>query len=660
MNTSIICENRKFKIRMSNNKSSLNSCKIVSRYAPALTLKFQKIHRSVLFLPSFILLFIVFLFIPSFGQTLDIRLTGILQDSLTKNEIPGHKFLIPQNQTVEIFTGPYTIGFSALRDSSGIYDIAAELFGLGPDYHHATYNLKIATGDSLPIPSQPVRDGEIVKYMITLLDDTSSVPTVEEALDDTTAWSVTETIHYRTHWLKGSYADFLWALKMGYLENVYNRYRSSFQLSSFDKIDYYMHPDTRTAAYLDPRLNYSIQPRKRQIDLVFGRDIDVATPRPAAELLMYRMWGYGPRWMVTGFAGFYEDNFLQLRKFAGDFGPEQLAERFIDEAWVDSDTGRIVSGAFCRWLTDNRDIANFKNLYDRSTVLNFQRQFENIYKQSFTKTAEEFLGYVKSYKPREKELTYYASEYLGRGNYKRAEEYYEETLKTYGARSLASIRPYAVCEYWSGNYEKAAELLKREPTPLKSEDEFFRTDMELALGKVDQAIKSYRKLYFDSKFDQAGLQLASIYLDRGEIKECGAILDSMSNSMKASSDYQLAVGRLKLSQGMPADTALATVVALALGQAQTTTNEPVNYLLAGQALLLMKKFDKAREYLDIAEFLEKRPYFQGCIYLEYGKLADLQGQREDANEYYKRVIEIKSGEYQKSLARNYLKNKYEL
>jgi tetratricopeptide (TPR) repeat protein len=609
---------------------------------------------------KYIVLFLILSFSPVFGQTLNIRLTGVLQDSLARIDISGQRFLVPHNQNVEIFTGPYTIGFSAAKDSSGNYDIAAEFFGLGPDYHHATYNLKIAVSDSLPIPAQPVRDNESVVYMVTLLDDTSSVPTVEEALDDTTAWAFTETVHYRTHWLKGSYADFLWPIKMGFLENVYNRYRGSFQLSSFDKIDYYMHPDAHAAVYLDPRLNYSIQPRKRQIDLVFGHDIDVATPRLAAELLLYRMWGYGPRWMVTGFAGFYEDNILQLRKFVAELKPELFVSRFSDEAWVDTDSGRIVTGAFCRWLADIHNFPNFKNLYEHTTALNFQRQFENVYGQSLEKCAAEFIDFVKSYKPKQNELEYYASEYLGRGNYERAGEYYQEAFAEYGTKSGFNIRPYAVCQYWLGDYDKAAKLLKPSSKSPKPEDIYFRADMDLARGKTEQAIRSYNKLYFDSQFDQAGLQLVSIYLDRGEIKDCSAILDSLSGSMQANSDYQLAVGRLKIARGLPADTALATAVAIALGQAQTIPNEPVNYLLAGQAFLLMRKFDKAREYLEIASFLEKRPYFQGCIYLELGKLADLQDQPDNAKDYYEHVLELKSGEYQKSQAKLYLKKKYEL
>jgi tetratricopeptide (TPR) repeat protein len=112
--------------------------------------------------------------------------------------------------------------------------------------------------------------------------------------------------------------------------------------------------------------------------------------------------------------------------------------------------------------------------------------------------------------------------------------------------------------------------------------------------------------------------------------------------------------------GQRADSTLAMAAAIALGQAQTQPNEPVNYLSAGQAFLLMKKYEKAKENLDISNFLEKRPYFQGCTLLELGKLADLQGQRDQAKEYYQQILEIKSGAYQKSLAKQYLKKKYEL
>jgi hypothetical protein len=591
-----------------------------------------------------------------FGQTLAVR--GILQDSLAKSEIFKAQISLSPNNATEIFTGPYTLKFTAQKSGDSLYDIATELFGLGPTFHNTTYNLKIAIGDSLPVPAQPVKDGQTIIYTIALLSDSSSIETTEPAFDDTTSWGSSISVHYQTHWLKGSYADFLWNLKMGYLENVYDRYRSSFKLSMFEKIDYYFHPNPQTTVYLNPQTNYAIQPGKRRIDLVFGHDIDVATPRLAAELLLYSQWGYGPRWMVTGFSGYYEDNFLRMRELADIFPPAQLARKFADESWVNSDTGRIVTGAFCRWLADSQIFSKFMDLYRQSTELNFQTKYEKIYGATFDKAAEEFLKFANSYKPKEVELEYYASEYLGRGYYEQADEYFREGLKIEEKRQVSFKQSLALCDYWLGEYKAACDVLGPDTSVLNCDKDIFRINVQVANGSFDPptAFKPLAKIQCAEAIEA----LSMYYLDHDLADSAAAILEGTKPNDRNTIDYFLAWGYLKVIQGQNADSTLAMAAAIALGQAQTQPNEPVNYLSAGQAFLLMKKYDRAKENLDIANFLEKRPYFQGCILLELGKLADLQSQRDQAIDYYNLVLEIKSGAYQKSLAKLYLKKKYDL
>ncbi|HBY99841.1 MAG TPA: hypothetical protein DEO84_00845, partial [candidate division Zixibacteria bacterium] len=445
------------KLKINNNPSYVIICRGVLQYAPTLlkqALKSRSGSESLgretrLIFPKYGILTILLL-IPSsltFGQALHIQISGVLRNSITKTEIYRSNLLLPAGQSTEIFTGPYTIKLSAQKTPEAGYDISAELFGLGPDFHIATYNLKIPMADSFPIPFQPVKGADSIRYMITLLDDTLKIFIDKEPFDDTTAWGMSESIHYRTHWLKGSYADYLWNLKMGYLENVYDRYRSSFQLSSSEKIECFFHPDPRTSIFIDPRLGYTIQPRKWRVDLVFGRDTDVATPRPAAELMLYRRWGYGPRWMVTGMAGYYEDNFLKMRKLIPEFKPSKLAAKLANEYWVDTDTGRVVAGAFSRWIADKEIFSKFMELYKQSTALNFTTEFAKIYGYSFDKAAVEFLDFIKSYKPKEAELEYYASEYLARGDYQQARDYFEEAAHIPNGNPKFGNQ-LILCEYW--------------------------------------------------------------------------------------------------------------------------------------------------------------------------------------------------------------------
>lgn len=584
--------------------------------------------------------------IPAAAETLELDLAGMLRgDSAgaARAEIFRGRFLLPTGETREIFTGPYTIRLSALKLPNKSYEIALEFFGLGPAFDNSTFKTELVPPDSIVVPPLPVKDGVGVKYTLRLLRDTAAIES-----PDSTSWGTSETVHYRTHWIVNSYADFLWNVKMGYLELVYDGYRKSFGLSEFDKIDFHMHPEPTNAVYLDPVTNYAIEPRDRRIDLVFGHEIDAASPRPMAELLMYRQWGYGPRWMTAGFSCYYEDVFLQARKLAPNFKADELMALFANEAWTTGDTGRVVTGAFAKWLVDTESISKFQSLYKASTSLDFPGQFQRVYKKDFAKAAGEFLAFAKSYQPKKGELGYFASEHMKIGNFERASEYLREEGNTDGL---------ALCEFWLGNYEEADQISRPNPFGDGTELNLFNANMMLAKGRTDEAVRIYRWLFSEKKLVEAGVPLASICLDQGKIAEATGVIDSL-NGVTTAPEYFIEAGRLRLMRGEKADSILTMAAAVAMNRSQTQPNEPVNYLLAGQAFLLMGKYDMARDNLGVAQFLESRPFFLGQTLLEMGKLADLEGRRDEAKDYYGRVMEIKAGAYQKTLVGRYLKQRF--
>jgi tetratricopeptide (TPR) repeat protein len=614
-------------------------------------------------------LFILFVAPSVMSQVLRLEINGELKgDSQKTLPIFHARPLLPIDKPTEILSGPYTLRLTAQKADSAKYKISAELLGLGPDFRDSQYDMKLALKDPITLPPLPVKGNVNVIYRLMLLDDSSKTVSTEPDMSDTSSWGISVSVHYRTHWLKNSFADFNWNLKMGYLELIYNRYRGSYSLSSFDKIDYYLHPDTQTSAYLDPESHYAIQPRARRIDLVYGHDIDAATPRPAAELLIYRLWGYGPRWMVTGFAGYYSDNLLTMRKLAHNFRPRELADRLSSEAWVDSDTGQIVTGAFVRWLIDNQILSKFIELYKGTTSLDFKLRFEKIYGQKIEDALRSFLEYSGGYKPKQAELEYYASEYMAQGHYGEASEYLQEIFDTTQDIRVrqSSRKNLALCKFWLGDYAGAWESIMGTGPHTENccENELLAKNMYVASQNI---VDSPRYVY-DELLEmppcpsclEANLAIASILLDDGNFKGAESYLEQIEGKIDITPDYLIALGTLRKMQGNAADSILTTAAMISLKSAELQPQEPANYLSAGQAFMLLGQYGRAEENLNIAYFLEKRPYFIGCTLLELGKLMDLEGKRDKAQEYYRDVLDIKAGGYQKYLAKKYLNAKYEL
>jgi tetratricopeptide (TPR) repeat protein len=597
-----------------------------------------------------------------FAGTLRVGLKGKIQGQSTIT-VFDDEILVPLEEHREIFTGPYTLKLSPIPGSSGKYDMTVELSGLGPDFKYFQYPMTLAVGEKMIIPSLPVKNNASISYIISIRDDTSSVRKSGYPLDDASRWDISASIHYLTHWVKGSLADFTWNVKMGYLENIYDQYRASYKLSMFEKIDFYFHPEPTDEVYTDPDLHYAILPDSRRIDLIYGHDIDAATPAPAAELLIYHLWGYGPRWMVTGLAHYYDDGKLASRKFADQLEPVEILAGLSRHDWVDSDTGSIFCAGFVNWLLETHSFSSFKNLYRRSSPLDFEMNFREIYGMTLPSAIEEYLDHIRNYKPRAGELEYYASLYYGQNRIEKAREYYAELAAMDDDDMSDNLAYLASCHYWLGDYEAArktyghlVESSGRNPRFLTLEG-----DMEMALGDFDSAVRLYEEASGEGGYGISGLRLVTILIDEGDPDSARAIFEKLDGDILRSLDYYIESARLKIISGQAdIDSLLEQTAARALNLTAQSAHDPINYLIAGRAFALLGQFNQAKQNLDIAFFLERRPYFQALVLLQQGRRADLQGRRDEAKSYYRRAADSGGGAYLKMLARKYIKSKYEL
>ena len=599
------------------------------------------------------LILVLALFTTVHSQTLRIDVAGELKDDSTKSKLQFFKTqaILTADKPLEIFCGPQTIKLSMDDPESGKYAINAEIFGLGPEYFNAEYKVNLALSDTIPLPPIPVRGTISALYKIAIIDDTTQIQSSEPANDDTTAWGVSESIHYRTHWLRGSFADYNWNIWMSYLELVYDRYRYSYSLSSSEKIDIYFHPESEMASQTNPPGYFAIFPRNMRIDAVFGHDINSITPQPAAELLIYRLWGYGPRWMNIGFSRYYSDDHLQMRYIARNIKADRLAKLLSNSQWLEGDTSQVIVSSFCRYLADTYPIAKFMELYRDATDIDFVSRFAKVYKIEFSEAISEFLEFSKKYVPQKDELEYYASIYMRQGEYAKAAEYLKEDKRHIDL---------SLCLFWLGDYGGAAHEMG---VADKSSDDCPQNvglaNYRLAAGEYllqsnldkNKPLCFFRSLIRDCK--QASVQLGTMCLDDGKIADADSTLKSVKDNDINSPDYFIEAGRLRLYRGEDADSLLKIAAAFALDQISSQPQEPISYLYAGQAFMYLGDYNRAEENLNTALFLEKRPYYTGCILLELGRLMDLQGRRDDALDFYNQSESIKAGAYQKYLAKKY-------
>lgn len=613
---------------------------------------------------------LVFALVSIFLFSANIAFAGALKISV-KGDIIGQpaitvfdgKVSVSPGQSREIFTGPYTLKLSPTADSAGKYRLLVELSGLGPDFKNFKYPMILAVGEKIIIPSVPVKNDASINYTFVIQNDTGSVKKFDYSLNDADIWGMSPSIHYLTRWVKGSLVDYMWNIKMSYLENIYDHYRGSYKLSMFEKIDFFIHPEPTDEVYLDRDLHYAILPNSRRIDLIYGHDIDALTPAPAAELLIYSLWGYGPRWMVTGLAHYYEDGKLEMRKFVHQLEPAGILANFYRYGWVNSDTGSVFCGGFVNWLFGTRSFSNFKRLYRQSSAVDFETNFREIYRMSLLSAIEQYIDYIENYKPGTVELGYYASTYFQQKKIEKAREYYAELAALDGNDKSENLNYLSACQYWQGDYDAAdktysdlVELSGRSPRFLT-----LKGDTEMALGDFEAATRLYEEAFVESQYGISGLRLVTILIDSGDIDSARTVFDKLEGDVLLSPDYSIESARLKIiSEEAAVDSLLEQTAALALNLTTQASYDPLNYLTAGRAFSLLGEFDRAEQNLYIAFFLERRPHYQAMILIEMGRAADLQGKRDEAKDYYEQAASAGGGAYLNMLAKKYIESKYEL
>jgi|GEM_PF-3034333 len=595
----------------------------------------------------------------SFGKTTRINISADLIQNKQKARVFDGDLIVPEGGQRDIFTGPYTARIALKENESGFYDFTVNLFGLAPEYNSSEYNFALRTTENMIMPALPVKDGTKVNFKVTLLDDASSSFAGKYSVDDTANWGTSETTHYRTHWVKSSLIDFTWNREMAYLEFVYDKYRESYKLSEFDKIETYIHPEKTNEIYLDRQYNYSILPKSRRIDLVYGHDIKALSPVPGCEILMYRQWGYGPRWMAAGLANYYNDNMLMIRKFIARFDANSALELLKNEDRVRNDTGSVFCGAFVFWLLQNESFAEFKKLYKQSTVLDFERKFEDVYRYSFQEVLQRFLDHAQNYTPIKSELDYYASFYFNHDNMVKAGTYYKEMIISGEGNRIANLKKLATCYFWTGGYNAADTLydLLIGLNDSSAEAHFMKGEVQLSKGNVALARQFFEKS-LEKGFSSAGLKLVSLLVEDGEFEKASKTMDRLGEGAKGLIDYSLEKGRLILFRGDNADSLLDITIRRAINISNKSSHDPRAYVVMGKAHILLGDREKAINNFETAYFLETSPYNQSSILIEMGKTEDLLGDREKAKMYYLRAKDYNGGNYFKMLAEKYLDSPY--
>lgn len=549
-----------------------------------------------------------------------------------------------------VFIPPYTVHFTIYPLSESLSAAQVDFFELGPGYsdHHEQFQL--APEKWLSVDSLPAK-GAWYKYSFRITKDT----TTYLHLISPDSLVNFESIHFRAWIWRESYADYKWESRKSYLESVFDIYRKQLGVTRSGKLDIFVFPGSNSSACIDSYTGIGYDPPGNAMYVVFNRDFDSALPENIQRYVVYETMGYAPRSLAIGFSRYFLDDFYKARFIAANMTAGDIKKMLTDEFPEDIERADILSGAFVRFLVDQHSLDAFKNLYKKSAPGNFA--FYDAYGEDFDEILRLFIDYEKRLHLTEPKASFYSDIYTGQLWLDKALEY-DVWLGSQPINRELHLKQLGGAFFQIGNYAESescyAALVKREPD--NKEAAYLLGLAYLRNGKTKQAIA--KLVEAADSLSNAANMLAELYLDRQQYDKAGEVLRKFAEPADSWSAILLARYFLVTDKAKDAGIYLDKAIALSSQTISNSPGEARGYIDAAYALMLKDSDADAEGELEVALFVESRPYYLGAANLALGRLYDLQNKHAEALEYYQQVMKLDSGKYLQKLATDYMKKPF--
>ena len=551
-----------------------------------------------------------------------------------------------------VFIAPFTAHFTIFPFTDSSYKATVTFNELGPEYASYKRELTVERNKWQTIDSLKARGIDFAFHFVVFEDTTNYfdyLPTDSLTND--------ESIHFKSWIWRDSYADYKWEARKAYLENIYNFYRKEHQVKRSGKLNLYVFPGSNSTPLVDNISGVNYDFTRDAMYVVYNPDYDSALPQYTQLYTLYDSWGYSARSLVVGYARYFLDDIYRVRKIIADMKKDDVKRVIGREYNGDSPNDDIICGAFARYLIDHYGVPMYQKLYEGSLPGKFA--FTEVYKKNYDDMLNEFIDYERGLKLSEPNAEYFSEIYRSQMWFDKALEY-DIWLGTQQVKRDYHLKILGGTFFQVGNYaesEKAYKVLA-ERNPKQYDAKYLLGMAYLRNGKTKDALTELTTAA--DSFPDADKMLAEFYLDKGNPDSASIYLDKISEY--PDSWTAMLKGRLALTKGQTkiGEAIIKRGLSLSNNVISLVPGEARGYIDAAYCFMFDSLYKEAESDLQIALFLDQRPYYRGAAYLGLGRLYDIQGERTKAKEYYDKAMEANAGEYVKALAKKYKKRPFKI
>lgn len=598
---------------------------------------------------------------------------GIRGDSSSFYQVDKREFQVKEGVNATLFMGNFSLNLNyQMIDSTNLF-LNLSLYNLPPGMDRIFKNFPMGLGHTYKLNDIPLKEERVFQLKLTPKAFTEEEDYCGYLITDT-LWFYKQSVHYAFTFMEKSLADFFFNMNKNYLELDYAGIKKHFKFSYplTQKIDYFICPCEIPEAIWDQRLNLSLDPSKHKIYVLFEKDKEsVDFPGPLL-LLLYEFWGYAPAFVAEGASGYLGMTHYYAKKLKEEGSLIPLSELKITSAYrmAPVHTAMTEASSFISFLIDSYNMDKFKKFYSQVTDLSFDLTFEKVYSKTFSQMEKEWLSYLDRYKSSEEELESLADRRLNYRYYAEAIEILKDALKVYAHYSerqnvLRVLNKLGGAYFSLGDYREAQRIYKQKSLidTLYAGDHFILGSLYLLQAEKDSAKFEFLKaISLDSNYSAPRIKLGELYLDEGDLDKAKHSFEKAKKLNPGISDWAEIYSGLGKAYSLEKDTLAAQEnLFLALKSSSNYLSSSGGifanpYVKVGQIYLSLGAIDSALVTLQIAEFLEDRPFYLGKIFLSLGEVYELKGDKERAKTYYQQVLQIPSGYKEKTLARERLKS----
>jgi len=593
---------------------------------------------------------------------------GIPEDSQSFELIDKRRIEAGLNKETSSFQGNFSLYITPSIAEYPLLNLRIELYTTGPDFQRQFVERVVGRNEIVTLDPVRVKEGRV--FQVSLFPEIMEKEEEKNlcAYDpiDSDVWYSDVSVRFRYHYLKNSLADYHWNMNKGYLEREYKRLEKYFSFHYPRKVDYHLCPCRLPQLVWDDRFGASIDPVKNRVFVLYNQKQKTVDSPSAWFTVFYQYWGYAPAFVVEGVSGSLGlgHYFAKKLKDKGEILPLSRLKISKDYRSYPARIAFVEASSFVHFLCDRYGTAKFKKFYQEVTDLTFDQVFERIYSKSLSEAEAQWLSFLDGYEILYDELSFFANIKFNYNDFDTVIPIFEDLLRMAESEkeSLNALQALGNSHYMSGNYRDALLVFQRKSGYYPQDPRIWNLlgNIGYLLGDFESAKKNYHKAGdLDTNYADPWLGLGRLYLYLDEYDSAEFCFDlAAKKDIGLEGFINLNLGKAEIHR-ISGDTLKAEEKAKqALDFSRRFLSQvperAVPYLKVGESLLGLDFPDSALRYLELAEFLEHRPFYQGELFLALGTAYHLSGEVDLARLYFQRVLEIQSAEADKREAKRFL------